>query len=134
MEISEKLIDDIAQTLDLGEVVYLHKTTHEILAYPETDDSEFEYLADEIHEIVDVEPDSYIRFEPPTSHESYRFMEEFAETRNTDSMRASLLDSLQAKRPFRSFRNAVESDNLLDDWYAFKQAQLMILVRDNLPD
>lgn len=134
MKISEEIIRDIAQTLDMGEVVYLHKTTHERLSYPDTNDSEFEYLEEEVREIVDADPENYIRFEPPESRESYRFMEDFAEMQPTDLLRARLLDSLQAKRPFRAFRDAVDGQGLLDAWYAFKEAQLTMLVRDQLPD
>ena len=134
MDISEDLIRDIAGDLDLGEVVYLHKETLEKLTYPDTEDPEFDYLSVEVHEVVDADPDSYFCFEPPASHESFRFMEEFAGAQATDSMRAKLLKSLQAKRPFRSFRDAVEREGLVDRWYEFKDAQLCILVRDVLPE
>ncbi len=134
MTVPEEIIQEIAQTLDTGQVVHLHKGTHEILAYPKTDDPEFDYLRVEVHDVVDADPDSYYCFEPPTSRESFLFMEAFAGSRQTDEMRAKLLRSLQAKRPFRSFREAVEWEGLLDDWYAFKAAQLTIMVRDELPD
>lgn len=134
MEVTDELLREIAEILDEGEVVYLHKTTLEMLTYPDSDDSEFDYLKEEVREIVFANPDDYVLFEPPTSHESYRFMEEFAISQPTDAMRARLLDSLQAKRPFRAFRDAIEWNGLLDDWYISKQAQLEIFARDQVPD
>ncbi len=43
-----------------------------------------------------------------------------------------LIDALSIKKPFRSFRNAVEDEGILDDWYAYNDAYLQMYVRDRL--
>ena len=65
----DNIIKEIAGAIDSGEVVYLHKETHEILSYPVPDgtsfDDEFDYLVQEVMDIVDTDPDMYIKFDPP---------------------------------------------------------------------
>lgn len=132
MSISEETFKNIAHCLEAGEVVYLNKTTHEIISYPESDEDEYDYIRVEVMALVDADPGNFYQFEPPTSRESYRFMEEFAGFQETDALRAKLLRSLLAKRPFRAFRDALEWEGLIDEWYAFKEAQLIILARDSI--
>ncbi len=69
----EEIIKEIAELLDIQEVVFLHKETHEILAYPIADgptDEEFDYIEQEVMEVVNAAPDNYTRFDPLNSRES----------------------------------------------------------------
>ncbi|WP_373548790.1 UPF0158 family protein [Haliscomenobacter sp.] len=131
----EEIIKEIAELLDIQEVVFLHKKTHEILAYPIADgptDEEFDYIEQEVMEVINADPDSYIRFDPLNSRESFQMMEDFVETIKNVRLRDRLIDALSIKKPFRSFRNAIQSEEIEDDWYAYKDAYLQMYVRDRL--
>lgn len=131
----EELIKEIAELLDIQEVVFLHKETHEILAYPIADgptDEEFDYIEQEVMEVINADPDSYTRFDPLNSRESFQMMEDFVETIKNERLRTRLIDAISIKKPFRNFRNAVEDEGILDDWYAYKDAYLQMYVRDRL--
>ncbi len=130
----EEIIQKIADLLDEGQIVYLHRETRALLDYPSSPDPEFDYLAEEVLQQVDVAPEAYIRFEPPTSSESYKFMENFAETRATEGLRLSLLRSLKSNHPFKSFRQTLRWERLEDEWYAYYDALLRVWVGDQMPE
>jgi hypothetical protein len=56
----------------------------------------------------------------------------FAETVVNEQLKALLVDTLKSKKPFRNFRNAVETEGIEDDWYDYKDAFLQMGVRDKL--
>jgi hypothetical protein len=131
----EEIIKEIAELLDTQEVVFLHKETHEILAYPISDeptDEEFDYIEQEVMEVINADLNSYIRFDPLNSNESFEMMELFVETLNDPPLKARLLDALASRKPFRNFRNAIQIEAIEDDWYAYKDAYFMVLVSDKL--
>lgn len=131
----EEIIKEIAALNDAGEVVFLHRETHEILSYPAPDRSgynEYDYLAEEVLAITDANPDLYIQFDPPDTRESYKIMEGFVETIETGKIKALLQGSLKSNKPFRNFRNTIEAEGILDDWYDYKDAYLQMGVRDKL--
>jgi predicted nucleic acid-binding OB-fold protein len=128
----KKIINEIAQTIDTGEIVYVHRETGQILSYPDLDQAgdEYDYLMQEVMDIVDMDPDSYIRFKPLTSSESYKIMEGFVETVSNHTHAEKIRGALRERKPFRSFREMVESLRLLESWYDYKMAYLEMLVRD----
>lgn len=132
----EKIIKEIAESIDCSEVVFLHKETHELLSYPVAEngyvDEEFDFIKEEIMEVIDTDPAKYIRFDPLNSRESFQMMEDFIETIKNERLRARLIDAISIRKPFRNFRNAVEEEGVLDDWYAYKDAYLQMYVRDRL--
>lgn len=131
----EEIIQEIAEAIDMGDIVYVHRENYTVLSYPDPRQegaSEFDYLMREVLDVVDLDPDSYIRIEPLNSNESYQIMAGFAETVNQESKKAAILIALEAKRPFRGFRMAIEDAGLEDDWYEFKDAYLRVHVRDLL--
>jgi NAD(P)-dependent dehydrogenase (short-subunit alcohol dehydrogenase family) len=86
----------------------------------------------EVMEVINTDPGSYIRFDPPNSDESFEMMELFVETLKNTQLKARLLDALASRKPFRNFRNALQSEEIEDDWYAYKDAYLQMLVSDRL--
>lgn len=132
----EKIIKEIAEWLDTHHVVFLHQETQEILTYPVAEngftDEEFDYIEQEVMEVVNADPGQYIRFDPLDSRESFQMMEDFIETIKNERIRARLIDAISIKKPFRNFRNAVEDEGILDDWYAYKDAYLQMYVRDRV--
>jgi hypothetical protein len=132
----EEIILEIAQIIDSGEVVYLHHTTYEILSYPAPDSSndEYDYLRQEVYDVVDMDPDSYIKFEPLDSNEGHDMMDAFADTIQNEPLKELIKSALNGKRPFRAFREMIASKDLEEDWYEFKDAYLSMVVRDKITD
>ena len=131
----EEIIVEIASLIDTGEVVFLHRETQETLSYPAPDRSgynEYDYLAEKVLAITDANPEAYIQFDPPDSRESYKIMEGFVGILENESVKARVLDSLNSKKPFRSFRVAIENEGIEADWYDYKDAYLQMSVRDKL--
>lgn len=67
------------------------------------------------------EGDKVIAIDPPASFESFKAMEMFAD-RQPEGIASKLYRALNGSRPFARFRSAVEVLDLLNDWYAFKNA------------
>lgn len=134
----EAIIKEIAELIDSQEVVFLHQKTHEILSYPLADDEfadeEYDYIRVEVMEIVDLSPDDYLRFEPLDTRTSFQMMEDFIATITDERVKKRLIDAISIKKPFRNFRNAIEDEAMLDDWYAYKDAYLHMWVRDRMPE
>lgn len=131
----EDIIKEIAELVDRDEVVFLHKETREILSYPIADgpsDEEFDYIEQEVMEVINIASDSYIRFDPPDSDESYQIMEVFVETLEDAHLKARLTDALASRKPFRNFRNALQIEGIEDDWYNYKDAYFQVYVSDKL--
>lgn len=131
----EQIIQEIADLNNSGEIVFLNLETQEILSYPAPDQSgynEFDYLAEEVLAITDANPDLYLRFDPPDTRTSYQIMAGFAESVSNENLKALLMDTLQSKKPFRNFRNAIKTEDVEDDWYDYKDAFLQMSVRDKL--
>lgn len=132
----EEIIKEIAELIGCSEVVYLHKETNEILSYPSGDGSydseEFEYLMQQVMDVVDFTPEMYIRFDPLESRESYKIMEAFVETVKDGQLQGRLQGALTGRKPFRQFRDTLETAGVVDDWYDFREAYLRMYVRDIL--
>jgi Uncharacterised protein family (UPF0158) len=131
----EEIIKEIIRLLQIDEVVFLHRETQEIHAYPAPDRSgynEFDYLEEEVLEIVNANPEMYIRFDPPDSNEGYQIMESFVEMLNNERLKVLLSDALQSKKPFRNFRVVLQNNHAEQDWYDFRDAYLKMGVRDKL--
>lgn len=62
-----------------------------------------------------------IRIECVPSHESFRVMERFVESR-PESEQKSLYVALSKRHPFREFRFKVERMGILQEWYDYKDA------------
>ena len=75
------------------------------------------------HEVVSVEPLS--------SHESYSIMERFALSR-PDGQSQRLYDALSMRRPFRRFKDAVNSLGIAEEWYAWRDEALLRHAEESL--
>jgi Uncharacterised protein family (UPF0158) len=129
------VVKQIAELIDSDNVVYLHKETEELHHYPAPSDfieDDYEYLMDEVMDIVDMEPEAYTRFVPLSSSESYKIMEAYVETVQHRHQSDRLAGALRAKKPFRSFRIELEECDLLEKWYDFKDAYLWVWVEDRM--
>ncbi len=125
--VDDKIIFEIIDLLDAGEMVYLHRGTKEILSYPDPqrwNESEYIDLIEEVKARAAAEPDQFVVLDPPDPRDSYHIMEDFIFTVEDEHLRDRLLEALNSKKPFRYFRATVEDSPLLDAWYDFKDARM----------
>jgi len=125
MNLSAKQLDNIAQSLDVGFICYVHKKTGELKEMiseeiaKETD--VWEEWKEDMQEI-EKEPDKYVQLETMSSEESFSIMEDFAAQVGHQGIKARLFGALNGRKPFRNFKNQVDyNENLRQAWFAFKQ-------------
>jgi hypothetical protein len=76
------------------------------------------------------EPQRFTLIEPVPSSLGFRWMEEFADLQAPE-VREELLRSLERRRPFRSFKDALlEFEGLREQWYAFEEQRQLAYARD----
>lgn len=123
----DKILFEIIDLLDDGEIVYLHQGTREILSYPDPQrwsESANIDLIEKVKARAAQEPDQFVIIDPPEPRDSFRIMEDFIFTVEDEHLRDRLLEALDSKKPFRYFRATVEDSPLADDWYDFKDARM----------
>ena len=123
----DKLLYQIIDLLDTGEIVYLHRKTFEILSYPDPQrwsENEFIDLIEEVKARAAAEPDQFIVIDPPEPRDSFHIMEDFIFTVDDEHLRDRLLEALESKKPFRYFRATVEDSPAREDWFDFKDARM----------
>ncbi len=137
MKPSEKIIEEIADYLDSGLICYLHLKTHEIEVVLDFDSWEYsdEEPWQEIIEKIDNNLNDYLEFSTMSSNESFRVMEDFAETVEDDIVRNKLFRALGANKPFRLFKWEVESSNWLRDrWHEYKNKRYIEFVKKQIDE
>ena len=125
--VDDKIIFEIIDLLDAGEMLYLHRGTKEILSYPDPqrwNESEYIDIIAEVKARAAAEPDQVVVRDPPNPRDTYHIMEDFIFTVEDEHLRDRLLEALNSKKPFRYFRATVEDSPLLDAWYDFKDARM----------
>lgn len=136
MEISEKLIKDIAQELDCGLRVFLHKTTKEYIAVPDEDMMlvEFEEAWKKESEILEKHADDYIELEKWSATAAFNIMHDFThQLKDNTQIKVLLLEALEKRKPFREFKFLIDKyDVYRDDWFTFKNAQQELLVKEQI--
>lgn len=135
MEISIKVIEEIADQLDCGMNCYLNKLTGELTAIiPDEDliDAESATLDEEIKQI-NANPANYISFQTMNSRDSYGLMKDFAEEKAEKSLRSALINALNSKKPFRNFRSIIDnSETCRENWFAYKRNRYIEYVKSQI--
>ncbi len=124
---NDAVLEEIAELLDEGLTVLVHRRTFEVLSYPHPERwSEAEYLDGylAIKEEVEAEPESFVQIDPPPSKVSFSMMEDFAAQVADVHLRALLMDALHSRKPFRYFRQTVEASPQWEAWLSFKKSRL----------
>lgn len=135
LPLSDELLWEIVDLLDDGEVVYLHRETHDLHSHPDPkrwDTPDVNELMDEVKSKVDEAPGAYFVLEPPEPQEAFYVMEAFLNTVEDAVLKQQLETALRSKKPFRYFRTAVEDSPLREDWFDYKDAWMKIWVNDKL--
>lgn len=111
---------EIAHSLDLGKLCFVHKHKGEVV-FLATDDPvmlDDEGLAD--LDWVEDNPNSFIRLERPDSKTAFRNMQKFIETFDDESQKNELYEMLRGPRPFFNFNQAMKKAKKGAAWEAFR--------------
>jgi Uncharacterised protein family (UPF0158) len=134
--ITPEKIKEIAQELDCGMKCFYHIATGEIESYPDElkghTGFEEEFWKDVIKKIKKNRK-QYIYFEAMESHESFRLIETFIGNIEDEKTKAYFEETVSRKKPFQQFKACLqEYDGLQQQWYQFKNEQLIKWVADQL--
>ena len=144
IEIPEKyreLVHNVAENIDCGLVCFINPETLEVEEIPKgmvdgfsdfSLNSELDDEEDDEQKFLHEDWESCISVEPRESNESFKIMEKFVDEANDKNLKNKLVNTLNNRRPFANFKNIVESSNYRNEWFAFKQKQLEILVWEEL--
>ena len=120
-----ELSKEIADQIELGYRVFMHKKTGHLLFVPDMDnypDMEPEPWAKEFEELKK-NSKHYNEIEKWSSHEAYEMMTEFAEQLNGNrQLQITLLKALTGKKPFREFKFVIENaGGYRAKWFEFNK-------------
>lgn len=131
---SAKQINEIAEELDSGMKCYVNKETGEVSALLDSDDmyGDTELWEEELEKIKKEWKD-YIVIEKMSSREGFEVMGNFVNTVSDRAIRERLMNALNGRKPFRSFRDVVDFKNeLRQQWFDHKAKTYQEYVRMNL--
>lgn len=129
MKITETKINEIAEQLDCGLKCFLNKSSGALIfAIPDED------FDGEITQIKENSSD-YFEFSGMNSRESFNVMMDFAKGINDKSLQTSLINSLNSKSPFRSFKSMLDSsESCRQKWFDYKRERYHDHVRMQIPE
>jgi hypothetical protein len=85
---------------------------------------------EELAAALEETPDRFVRVEPVSSHESFRWMEDFAASQKDDAVREALLDALDRPRPFRRFKDALaDFPEVREAWFRAHEERVLAYAR-----
>jgi hypothetical protein len=106
---------------------FLDTQTGEVFPLMEEQD-DYDELCDQIDA---AEVGRYLEIDRIESHEGFEVMEDFAASIRQPRTRERLLEALARKKPFRRFKDAVDSDpHLRERWFAFRDEAYAELAND----
>lgn len=133
----ERLVSNIADSIDAGLIYYINLETMETEDVPETMDDpenfEFEFGDSEWA----IKPKFYnwektLRIAPLDSRDSFKIMESFAEKMEDDKFRNQLIYALNNRKPFANFKWKIDNSPYRQDWFDFKKHWLEEHVRKEI--
>ena len=135
MKLTDEQIKSIAEDLECGMKVYVHKETNEIKSIINLDENI--YADEEVWkaDIKEIEEnyDKYVEFEKMDSRESFQVMEEFVETVKDEELRKKLELGLSLSKPFRNFKDIIDDEEeYREKWFAFKSGKYIDYVKERL--
>jgi len=135
MGVPKEKIKEIADILDTGFRIFIHKSTYEIVSFPDEEHSDYAEMDDRQEEIdkVESDPDSYAEVDKMSSRYSFQIMEDFAASLPENNTRARLFQALEGKKPFANFKIQIDrSGGYRDMWFAFRDERKLRWVEREL--
>lgn len=135
IQINPEALKRIVDELDTGMVCFYHKTTGELESYPDENSNPGfdDELWQEVVKKVEDNRDDYMGFEPMSSHESFRVMENFIAEIDDIPTHNKLIGVISRKRPFANFKNALFNYPFLRErWFRFHHEAYIQYVQDQI--
>ena len=134
--ITEEFINDIAQDLDTGLSVFVHRKTLEKITYPDPDqfaDDEMELWQEDIDK-VENNSKSYFEIEKWHGSDMHDIMSDFVEEIvRQPVLKGRLMEALQGRKPFQNFKFLIDnSGDIRESWFDYKLQREMDWVRKAL--
>ena len=86
-------------------------------------------------EIVENNPDRFVFIIPISSRESFKIMEDFAETILNDLIKNTLRSALSKRKPFRNFKDELNHlPEIQTEWYAYHEIEMEKIAHEWLKD
>lgn len=127
MKLSDDKINSIAQDVDMGMDVYLHKETGNTITIPNEINlgyGDTELWEDDLREVED-NRDAYLLIQDMPSREAYCVMEDFVSRIEDETTHIVLDVVLNNSKPFRNFKNTLSRfPELREAWFKYKQERL----------
>ena len=121
INLTKSQIHEIAENLSVGLKCYYHFPTGEVKTVFPNEDGDFDEDDEESGAIEILSDfDNYFEFEPMATRESFQMMEDFIETISDTRFANRLVYALNNRKPFRHFKEAVESSNYRQNWFNFR--------------
>jgi hypothetical protein len=131
MQVSNEIIQQIADNLEIGLKCFIHKETFELVLFPEEDPDEEEWRED--IEKLDKEPDNYLEIGNMSSEDSFRLMEEFVQSVEDFDIQSRLMQAIQGHKPFANFKHQIhQAGAFRQRWFDFKKMKLIEWVQNQL--
>lgn len=132
-----ELIHSLAQSISAGFVCYLNPDSLEVVEIPKDLSDMTEFDEDDLFQAdldrVENDWEKCITIEPPEPFESFKYMVGFAESDDLPApLRKLLVTALANRKPFRNFKNIVDSSDFRQQWFDFEQSCLEEYVRHTI--
>jgi translation elongation factor EF-G len=134
IEIKQETLKEIAENLDMGNLCFYHKTTGEVESYPQ--DLEFsgvEEMWEDVTGKVESNIEDYIEFEPMTSRDTFKVIENFINTISHVPTQNRFIGAISRKKPFANFNDLLHDyPDLRQQWFTFKLEKYIPFVKAQL--
>lgn len=130
--LSDEQLKKVVDELETGMKCYLHRQTSELIAFPDPD--QFPDADDWQQEMDEIEahPDDYLEITPMSSRESFRVMERFVDTIDSQAFHNRLLYALDQPKPFRRFKQLIDESEYRQQWFSFRESETIKWLREQL--
>jgi hypothetical protein len=133
-----ELISKVAESIDCGMICFINTETFEMEDVPREfieDPEEFEALTGATEETMDLKHRQWehvISIEPMDSDESFRIMEDFAQSMTDQRFQQQLIEAISHKKPFANFKQIIDHSEFRQDWFDFRQQYMESYVKEQL--
>jgi len=132
MKLTIEQLRSISETLQCGEICFIHKFDGKLESYPiDIDDyMDDENPWEETIEKVDNNREDYIELRPMESRDSYKVMEAYAESFSSENLQQELFKALYNSKPFGRFKHIIDNSGAFrQKWFDFKNDHYIQWVR-----
>ncbi|WP_373492564.1 UPF0158 family protein [Aquiflexum sp.] len=131
-QLTKKQIFDISQELQCGMKVYVNSDTLEYKSVLDWDDMDDSGFWDEQLEEIENNWKRFFTIEKMNSREGFQIMENFVDELEDGYFRNNLIKILDRKSPFANFKAEVESSEVREQWFSFRDAAYVEYVQEEL--